>query len=29
MPQWAWFIIVLLAIVALLWLLGVQIDVNA
>jgi hypothetical protein len=28
MPQWFWFLLVILAVVALLWLVGVRFDVN-
>jgi hypothetical protein len=28
MPQWGWFIIIVLAVVALLWLVGVRFDIN-
>jgi hypothetical protein len=28
MPQWFWFLLVILAVVALLWLVGIRFDVN-
>jgi hypothetical protein len=28
MPQWFWFVLVILAVVALLWLVGIRFDVN-